>query len=101
VGETKGEMARARDRPMGEKRVSGEWWVRSPRPLKISWAETPQSLAFLATLACLAFSACHVRDQSQRGLTVGHGSNAGWFGISVWTRSATGSSVFKKGQIMK
>ena len=40
---------------MGEKRVSGEWWVKAPRPPKISAPETPLVPAFLETLASSAF----------------------------------------------
>ena len=56
---------------MGEKRVSGERWVKAPRAPKISAPETPQMVAFPETLDGSAFPACHVSKQRVLGPAVG------------------------------
>ena len=76
--------------------MSGEWWVKAPRPPKISAPETPLMLAFPETLAGSAFPSRHVSKQSVLGLAVGQDINASWFGVSVLIRNAAGSGVAKR-----
>ena len=94
--DTKGERARAQDRPMGEKRLSGEWWVQAARPPKISAPEMPLVLAFLETLAGSAFQTRHVSKQRVLGLAVGQVRNASLLGVSVLGGNAAGCGVSKR-----
>mgnify|MGYP006267815261 CR=1 FL=1 len=76
--------------------MSGEWWVKAPRPPKISAPETPLTMAFPETLAGSAFPSCHVSSQRVLGLAVGQGRNASLLGVSMLGGKAADPGVSKR-----